>query len=271
MAEEKQNTTASATAIEPKNHGIERNHDPEWSELNELTLSVMSNRNRYDKYKKIVANTSDTATEIFNKEKSYYKPRILAMTRDLFDERCENEDINRAHEEYLKYCIDFLKWCDITEMVENDQRNEVREDVLVARHDLHKKIQETAVIDHSDTSPTVTTTATAPSPAIITAPAPPSTPRSRPNEETDLLDHNKLPSSKTVSDRILSFANKMCIRKKTMDDFIVMKPIKENSDEAIKSRLPKVRDYHQEILQRASSALDAEPAHIVDDDDEDDQ
>jgi len=228
MAEIKQETpngTISESAAESNNDNTEsgRMHDPEWNELNQLTLSVMSNRNRYDKYKKIVANTSDTVIETFNKEKAYYKPRILAMTRDLFDERCENEDINRAHEEYLKYCIDYLKWSDITEMVGNDNRSEVREDVAIARQELQRKIVETPLIE-----PEVETE---PEPSPAPAPAPES----------------------TITGRIMSFANKMCIRKKTMDDFIVMKPIPGNSDEEINARLPKIRDYQTEIMKRSSA------------------
>ena len=121
--------------------------DRDWNELNELTLSVMANRNRYDKYKKTVANASDALIEQFCKEKMYYKERIMAMTRDLFDERCENDDINRAHEEYAKSCIEYLKWCDITEMVGEDQRSEVKEDVQHARQDLQKKNSQKSVPD----------------------------------------------------------------------------------------------------------------------------
>jgi hypothetical protein len=190
----------------------------EWgSDFNELTLSVMANRNRYDKCKKSMANTSDAAAELFCKEKTYYKDRILAMTSGLFDERCENDEINRAHQEYLKSCIEYLKWNDITDMVEDDTRteescNNVR--LANARQDLQRKIQDTAA---------------------PCAPAPASPPRSPPAS-------------------ILSFANKMCIRKKTMDDFIVLKPSAGNTDEEIKARLPKVRDYHSEILKRATAS-----------------
>jgi hypothetical protein len=38
-----------------------------------------------------------------------------------------------------------------------------------------------------------------------------------------------------------------------MDDFIVMKPIPGNTDEDIKARLPKIRDYHQEITMRVAN------------------
>lgn len=242
MAENKQETTnrsttgSSESAAESTDVNTEsgRMHDPEWNELNQLTLSVMSNRNRYDKYKKIVANTSDTVIETFNKEKAYYKPRILAMTRDLFDERCENEDINRAHEEYLKYCIDYLKWCDITEMVGNDTRSEVREDVAIARQELQRKIVETPlIIPEVETGPAGHEPEPEPEPTPAPAPAP-------------------APES-TITGRIMSFANKMCIRKKTMDDFIVMKPIPGNSDEEINARLPKIRDYQNEIMKRSSA------------------
>lgn len=200
-----------------------------WNELNQLTLSVMANRNRYDKCKKAVASTSDTLIEIFCKEKMYYKDRILAMTNGLFDERCENDEMNRAHEEYLKSCIEYLKWNDITEMVEQDQRTEVKEDVTQARQELHRKIQETPIILQTEEQ-------------II-------------NEPDASDDHSPPPpSNSTITGRIMSFANKMCIRKKTMDDFIVMKPIPGNTDEEINARLPKVRDYEHEIMKRASAS-----------------
>ena len=201
----------------------------EWSDFNELTLTVMANRNRYDKYKKSMANTSDALAELFCKEKTYYKDRILAMTRGLFDEGCENDEINRAHQEYLKSCIEYLKWNDITEMVEDDTRTEESRNNVVgdARHELHRKIQETPVSASPPTSP----------------PASPSPP----------------PASNTI----LSFANKMCIRKKTIDDFLVLKPAPGNTDEEIKARLPKVRDYHSEILKRTTAtALQDEKRRI---------
>ena len=213
------------------------NGSGDWNELNELTLSVMANRNRYDKYKKTVANASDALIEQFCKEKMYYKERIMAMTRDLFDERCENDDINRAHEEYVKSCIEYLKWCDITEMVGEDQRSEVKEDVQHARRELHEKIQETPLILQTEEL-NETTVETKSEPA---SPVP----------ETN----------STITGRIMSFANKMCIRKKTMDDFIVMKPIPGNTDEEINARLPKVRDYQHEIMKRASASASAPPDH----------
>jgi hypothetical protein len=142
------------------------------------------------------------------------------MTSGLFDERCENDEINRAHQEYLKSCIEYLKWNDITDMVEGDTRTEESrddDDVLQARRELQRKIQDTSV--PSQQSPS----------------------QQSPSQQS--------PSTNTI----LSFANKMCIRKKTIDDFIVMKPTVGNTDDEINARLPKVRDYHNIIMKRTSN------------------
>jgi hypothetical protein len=204
------------------------NSGDNWNELNEMTLSVMANRTRYDRYKKTVANTSDAVADNFCKEKTYYKDRILAMTSGLFDERCENDDINRAHQEYIKSCIEYLKWNDVTEMVGSDTRAKVQEDIASARQELQKKIQETAVSAAAD--------------------------------DVDDYDDDETNTGATTAthqfqnDRIMSLANKMCIRKKTIDDFIVLKPSAGNTDEEINARLPKIRDYNSEIMKRADAA-----------------
>lgn len=194
-----------------------------WNEFNELTLNVMANRIRYDKCKKTMAATDGVLVEMFNTEKQYYKERIIAMTRGLFDEQCENDEMNRAHQEYLKVCIEYLKWNDITEMVEEDTRSEVR-DVLKPE------------LQTASTSRSI-------SPCVLAAPARSSSPSPEPEEPA-------VAASSAAS--VLAFANKMCIRKKSMDDFIVIRPSEENSDEKIQARLPKIRDYQNEILKRAT-------------------
>ena len=203
-----------------------------WNEFNELTLNVMANRIRYDKCKKSMANTDGVITEMFNTEKRYYKERIIAMTRGLFDEQCENDEMNRAHQEYLKACIEYLKWNDITEMVEEDTRSEVR-DIL-------------------NPEPQTTASSRSVSPCILAAPARSSSPSPEPEEPAVVSSCASAASSSASSASILSFANKMCIRKKSMDDFIVIRPSEENSDEKIQARLPKIRDYQNEILKRAT-------------------
>ena len=209
-------------------------------ELSELTLSVMANRTKYDKCKKNIAQSTPTIQDTFQKEKLYYKDRILHMTRDLFHERCENETINDAHQEYLKSCIEYLKWNDITEMVDGDTRNEVRcgevtatqygatMELTDARAAVERQIRET-VADSNDGGDNG-------------SPSPHPTPRL---------------SSGNSNNDILSIANKMCIRKKTIDDFIILKPTARPDDDEINSRLPKIRDYHNEIAQRADAAAAA--------------
>lgn len=204
-------STASATGTShvPPEHN--------WNDLNEFTLSVMANRTKYDRCKKTLANTSDAVQETFRKEKLYYKERILIMTRDLFHERCENETINEAHQEYIKACIEYLKWNDITDMVSDDARNELQDKIM-------RTLSPVPVEE---------------SPPLPSPPHPP-------------------PSSSSMNN-IMSFANKMCMRKKTIDDFIVLKP---REDVDINARLPKVRDYQSEITKRV---LASEPKTNDDD------
>lgn len=184
-------------------------NNKDWNdELNELTLSVMANRTKYDRCKRTLANTSDAVQETFRKEKLYYKERILNMTRDLFHERCENDTINDAHQEYIKACVEYLKWNDITDMVGDDARNELQEKIMKTR-----------------------------------SPSPPPPPSSLPSPS--------LPPPSSSMNNIVSFANKMCMRKKTIDNFIVLKPREDTED--INARLPKVRDYQSEITKRVLS------------------
>ena len=153
------------------------------------------------------------------------------MTRDLFHERCENDNINHAHHEYLKSCIEYLKWNDITDMIEEDTRSEVcvhdndNDNLIRTRNELHDKIQTTTTTDI-------------------------------PEDDYAVDDESEYPpplpaAALTQTSSLLSIANKMCIRKKTIDDFIVLKPA-DNHD--IKAKLPKVRDYQHEIMKRASNA-----------------
>jgi len=231
----------------------DHDRDQGWcDELNELTLSVMANRTKYDKCKKTLANTSDTVQETFRKEKLYYKERIMNMTRELFHERCENENINDAHQAYIKSCIEYLKWNDITDMVSEDKRNEVRHDddndqptphdLIQARHELQQKIRSSSSSsslnedqdpdpnpDHIDHADIDAVQKSSPTPTPTPPPPPPQ--------------------------NFMSIVNKMCIRKKTIDDFIVMKPRLDNNNHDINSRLPKVRDYQTEITKRVTSAM----------------
>jgi hypothetical protein len=229
---------------------------PAWNEFDEFTLSVMSNRNHYDKYLKAKTN-AQTLADIFRREQVYYKERILDMTRDLFDGECGDNDVNESYHAYMKCCIRYLKWKDVTEMIQKEKyaakggpelkgaakggpelkgaakggpeiegSAEDTDAVNNARQELDKRIQEAPLpapeAPEAQSEPE-------PDPAAAAAPAPPR-----------YIEDNKA---------LISFANKMCIRKKTMDDFIVMKP----APVASSANLPQIRDYHDEIAKRSGA------------------
>jgi hypothetical protein len=195
-----------------------------WNEFDEFTLSVMSNRNHYDKYLKAKTN-AQTLADIFRREQVYYKERIIDMTRDLFDSECDDNDVNESYHAYMKCCIRYLKWKDVTEMIQKEKYNEDGASAVSnARQELDKRIQEAPL-------PTPVR-ATEPEPEPEPEPAAPAPPR--------YIEDNKA---------LISFANKMCIRKKTMDDFIVMKP----APVASSANLPQIRDYHDEIAKRSEA------------------
>ena len=203
------------------------------NEFDEFTLSVMSNRNHYGKYLKTNTNAQMLA-DIFKKEKMYYNERIIELTRDLIAHedamQCTDNDVNEAHREYMKCCIRYLKWKDVTEMIQKDKyasdADAEDESVSNARQELDKRIQETPLHDSSPSS----SSSSSSSSSLPSSPSPP-----RYNQEKGLI----------------SFANKMCIRKKTMDDFIKIIPASLSSSSSSSSlNLPQIRDYHDEIAKR---------------------
>ena len=199
-----------------------------WNEFDEFTLSVMSNRNHYDKYLKVKTH-AQTLADIFRREQTYYKERIIDMTRDLFDGECDDNDVNESYHAYMKCCIRYLKWKDVTEMIQKEKyasegspeggvELEDASAVSNARQELDKRIQEVPL----------------PAPVHATEPEPEPEPAAPPRYIEDKA--------------LISFANKMCIRKKTLDDFIVMKPALASS-----ANLPQIRDYHDEIAKRSEA------------------
>jgi hypothetical protein len=202
------------------------------NEFDEFTISVMSNRNHYDKYLKAKTN-AHTIAEIFRREQLYYKERIIELTRDLFldSDGSDDTDVNDSYHAYMKCCIRYLKWKDVTNMIQEEKyghghgHEEADADAVHhARQELDKRIQETPLPAESDAATATADTAT----ATTVEPPPPR-----------YIEDNKA---------LISFANKMCIRKKTMDDFIVMKP----APVASSVNLPQIRDYHNELDKRTS-------------------
>jgi len=206
------------------------------NEFDEFTISVMSNRNHYDKYLKAKTN-AQTIADIFRKEQAYYKERIIETTKELCDgatSTCDDTDVTDSYNAYIKCCIRYLKWKDVTEMIQKDKYGGPKlegdgdgddndtEALRNARQELDKRIQEVQLLE----------------PEIVSS-APDALPTPSPSPPRYIEDK-----------AIISFANKMCIRKKTMDDFIKMKPPPAVSS----ANLPQIRDYHDELDKRTTES-----------------
>jgi hypothetical protein len=130
-----------------------------WNEFDEYTLTLMSNRSQYSKYIKAkVGPNGETVSDnvndghsihyatTFKKEKKYYKKRILALTKELFNKKHEEDkDITEPFQEYLKYCIKYLKFKDISEMIQSDYKDirggENDKEIERAQFELNKRIE----------------------------------------------------------------------------------------------------------------------------------
>ena len=112
-----------------------------WNDCDEYTLTLMSNRTQYKKYIKAkVGPTGETLNQevsvtdghsihhvtTYKKEKKYYKKRIITLTKDLFNKNKkyeEDKDITEPFNEYVKSCIKYLKFKDISNMIQNDYKD----------------------------------------------------------------------------------------------------------------------------------------------------
>lgn len=114
----------------------------DWNEFDEYTLTLMSNRTHYKKYIKAkVGPNGDTVkhdvnvndghsihyASTFRKERKYYKKRILALTKELFNKKCEDKDIVDPFNEYLKCCIKYLKFKDISDIIQKENNGFVKD------------------------------------------------------------------------------------------------------------------------------------------------
>jgi hypothetical protein len=137
----------------------------EWNEFDEYTLTLMSNRTHYKKYIKAkVGPNGDTVKQdvnvndghsihyatTFRKERKYYKKRILALTKDLFNKKCEDKDIVDPFNEYLRCCIKYLKFKDISDIIQKENNGFVKDkeskeltdiSVVNAQSELDKRIE----------------------------------------------------------------------------------------------------------------------------------
>lgn len=129
-----------------------------WNDFDEYTLTLMSNRTQYRKYIKAkVGPNGETVKQdvnvsdghsihyatTFRKERKYYKKRILALTKDLYNKKCEDKDIVDPFNEYLKCCIKYLKFKDISDIIQKENNGYVKDkdsSFVNAQAELEKRI-----------------------------------------------------------------------------------------------------------------------------------
>ena len=129
-----------------------------WNDFDEYTLTLMSNRTQYRKYIKAkVGPNGETVKQdvnvsdghsihyatTFRKERKYYKKRILALTKDLYNKKCEDKDIMDPFNEYLKCCIKYLKFKDISDIIQKENNGFVKDkdsSFVNAQAELEKRI-----------------------------------------------------------------------------------------------------------------------------------
>jgi hypothetical protein len=129
-----------------------------WNEFDEYTLTLMSNRSQYRKYikAKVGPNGETVKNDVnvsdghsihyattFRKERKYYKKRILALTKELYNKKCEDKDIVDPFNEYLKCCIKYLKFKDISDIIQKENNGYVNDkdsSFVNAQAELEKRI-----------------------------------------------------------------------------------------------------------------------------------
>ena len=210
----------------------------EWNEFDEYTLTLMSNRTHYTKYIKAkVGPNGDTVKQdvnvndghsihyatTFRKERKYYKKRILALTKDLFNKKCEDKDRVDPFNEYLRCCIKYLKFKDISDIIQKENNGFVKDkeskettdiSVVNAQSEFDKRIESGANDDA--------------------------------NDDANDGDANNAEE--------LNKANKLCMKQytgqgSTLDRFVTIK----RSDEASQSQmiLPQIREFNVDMRNNA--------------------
>lgn len=86
--------------------------------VDQITLECLMNK---DLYHKLVSNKKIVQDK--NKDKKFYKKRIIALTKELFNnEKMDNlmQDVNFAFENYVKTCIRHFKITDESDIIQQD-------------------------------------------------------------------------------------------------------------------------------------------------------
>ena len=100
---------------------IEENEDDAIRQIiNNITLECLMNKDQYDKY---LTKNFQKIKISNNKDKKFYRKRILQLTRDILANTSPNiitNDVFFSFENYIKTCIQYFKMVDKTDFIQNE-------------------------------------------------------------------------------------------------------------------------------------------------------
>ena len=221
-----------------------------WNDFDEYTLTLMSNRSHYGKYikAKVGPNGETVKHDVsvndghsihyattFKKEKKYYKKRIIALTKDLYNKKFEDDkDITEPFNEYLKRCIKYLKFKDVSDMIQNDYKDINSEiELKRAQSELNKRIDNDTGRDNKDDNS--------------------GDDNEKEKDKEMEIENEKEEDNKTVDNANKIFMRSYDIRRSTLDHFVkVKKPGELYVQPPPKQMvLPQIKEFNIDMMNNA--------------------
>jgi hypothetical protein len=91
--------------------------DCSFNTINNTTLEYLMNPSQYDKFLK-KSKVVDNA--VHQREMKFYRKRIISLTRNLFKNELEDRDMLNSFNCYVSSCIDYLKFIDKSDIIQDD-------------------------------------------------------------------------------------------------------------------------------------------------------
>jgi hypothetical protein len=124
------------------------------SEINSITLDYFTNKSQYAN---LLKKKDYYQSKQFNSDKKFYKKRILDLSKRLFRDEIENEQLVSGFHNYIKLCIDYLKVLDTKDLLQekyagSNEHGEHDKHTEQCEHGGYDKHNEHNNIDIIDTS-----------------------------------------------------------------------------------------------------------------------
>lgn len=139
-------TTISMNAINNGNDNTEIQSN--MSEIDSITLDYFTNKSQYAN---LLKKKDYYQSKQFNNDKKFYKKRILDLSKRLFRDEIENEQLVSGFHNYIKLCIDYLKVLDTNDLLQ-EKYADSNEHGEHGGYDTHIEHNEHNDIDIIDTS-----------------------------------------------------------------------------------------------------------------------